>query len=215
MCIICSTFAGLYKYKMTKTMKNARLISIILVAIGLSACTQNPPMSIHWEMGKNDVKPGICELYYTITNHSNQPITNEGWTLYFNYMSLHPIYTEGDQLLQTEIQASYHSLTPTADFQPLMPNESRTFKLLFRGNVIRQTSHPEGFFLVKGNEKPISIPCTYAPFTRPEQMKRGIVTWEKTPYADGPYVYEYVQKVIGERAYPHPLPKGKGERQGL
>lgn len=191
-------------------MKNARLISIILVAIGLSACTQNPPMSIHWEMGKNDVKPGICELYYTITNHSNQPITNEGWTLYFNYMSLHPIYTEGDQLLQTEIQASYHSLTPTADFQPLMPNESRTFKLLFRGNVIRQTSRPEGFFLVKDNEKPISIPCTYAPFTRPEQMKRGIVTWEKTPYADGPYVYEYVQKVIGERAYPHPLPKGKG-----
>ena len=72
-------------------MENARLISIILVAIGLSACTQNPPMSIHWEMGKNDVKPGICELYYTITNHSNQPITNEGWTLYFNYMSLHPI----------------------------------------------------------------------------------------------------------------------------
>ena len=160
-------------------------------------------MSIHWEMGQNDVQPGICELYYTITNLSDEPITNEGWTLYFNYMSLHPIYTEGDQILQTELQASYHSITPTADFQPLMPDSSRTFKLRFKGNAIRQTSRPEGFFLVKGKckngkvkgEKPISIPCTYAPFTRPEQMKRGIVTWEKTPYADGEYVYDYVERV--------------------
>lgn len=157
-------------------------------------------MSIHWEMGQNDVQPGICELYYTITNLSDEPITNEGWTLYFNYMSLHPIYTEGDQILQTELQASYHSITPTADFQPLMPDSSRTFKLRFKGNAIRQTSRPEGFFLIqdsrfKINKKPISIPCTYAPFTRPEQMKRGIVTWEKTPYADGPYVYDYVERV--------------------
>lgn len=160
-------------------------------------------MSIHWEMGKNDVTPGVCELYYTITNHSNKPITNEGWILYFNYMSLHPIYTEGDQILQTELQASYHSITPTKDFQPLMPDSSRTFKLRFKGNAIRQTSRPEGFFLIqdsrfKINQKPISIPCTYAPFTRPEQMKRGIVTWEKTPYAEGAYVYDYVEGVLGD-----------------
>ena len=175
----------------------------VFLTLSMIACTSTPPMSIHWEMGKNDVTPGVCELYYTITNLSDEPITNEGWALYFNYMSLHPIYTEGDQILQTELQASYHSITPTADFQPLMPDSSRTFKLRFKGNVIRQTSRPEGFFLVKGEckngkvkgGKPISIPCTYAPFTRPEQMKRGIVTWEKTPYADGAYVYDYVEGV--------------------
>ena len=194
-----------------------RLLGITAM-ITFASCTQNPPMSIHWEMGKNDVTPGVCELYYTITNHSNKPITNEGWILYFNYMSLHPIYTEGDQILQTELQASYHSITPTADFEPLLPDSSRTFKLLFKGNAIRQTSRPEGFFLVKvkgengkvKSGKPISIPCTYAPFTRPEQMKRGIVTWEKTPYAEGAYVYDYVEGVLGERAYPHPHPEGKG-----
>lgn len=176
------------------------LFSFALATI-LVACNQQPPMAIHWEMGKNDVKPGICELYYTITNLSNKPITNEGWTLYLNYMSLHPIYTEGDQILQTELQASYHSITPTADFQPLMPDSSRTFKLLFKGNAIRQTSRPEGFFLIQNskrkiNSKPISIPCTYSLFTRPEQMKRGIVTWEKTPYAEGAYVFDYVQHII-------------------
>ena len=182
-------------------MKTIARLFTAMALIAMVSCTQQIPMSIHWEMGKNDVQPGVCELYYTITNLSDQPITNEGWTLYLNYMSLHPIYTEGDQILQTELQASYHSITPTADFEPLMPDSSRTFKLLFKGNAIRQTSRPEGFFLVKnkhGKEfgKPISIPCTYAPFTRPEQMKRGIVTWEKTPYAEGAYVFDYVQHIV-------------------
>ena len=177
-------------------------LSFLLAIFVFVSCTKQPPMSIQWEMGKNDVKPGVCELYYTITNHSNKPLTGEGWVLYFNYMSLHPIYTEGDEILQTELQASYHSITPTADFQPLMPDSSRTYKLLFKGNAIRQTSRPEGFFLVKTKDgkvvskKPISIPCSYAPFTRPEQMKRGIVTWEKTPYADGEYVFDYVENIL-------------------
>ena len=168
-------------------------------------------MSIHWEMGQNDVQPGICELYYTITNLSDEPITNEGWTLYFNYMSLHPIYTEGDALRETEIQASWHSIEPTQKFAPLAPGESRTFTMRYKGSAIRENIRPEGFFLVNTkhstlNTQPITIPCTYAPFTRPEQMKRGIVTWEKTPYADGPYVYDYVQNILsGEEKFVQPL----------
>ena len=59
-------------------------------------------------MGKNDVTPGVCELYITMTNLSDKPITNDGWILYFNYMSLHPIFTEGEEIKQTELQASYH-----------------------------------------------------------------------------------------------------------
>ncbi len=179
-----------------------RMWTAAVVLIALTSCSNSAPMTLHWEMGANDVQPGICELYLTMTNQSNRPITNEGWILYFNYMSLHPLFTEGEQIKQTELQASYHSIEPTRDFETLMPDSSRTFKLRFRGNAIRQTSRPEGFFLVKTEDgkvkkgKPISIPCTYAPFTRPEQMKRGIVTWEKTPYADGPYVYDYVEKIL-------------------
>ena len=187
-----------------------RHLFFIFFAVSMMACTSTPPMSLHWEMGQNDVTPGVCEWYLTITNQSNSPIINEGWILYFNYMSLHPIFTEGEQLKQTELQASFHSIEPTSDFELLMPNESRTFRLRCRGSVIRQTSYPEGFFLVKvKGGKPISIPCTYAPFTRPEQMKRGIVTWEKTPYADGAYVYDYVAGILGERR------EAKGERREI
>ena len=169
----------------------------------LAACTTTPPIVLHWEMSKNDVEPGVCEAYLTITNTSDDTLASDGWILYFNLMSLHPLYAEGDPLQETEIQASWHSIAPTVYFSPMAPGDSHTFLMRYRGSAIRQSSHPEGFFLIqhpigKRNSSPISIPCTYAPYTRPEQMKRGIPTWEKTPYADGEYVYKYVEKVTAK-----------------
>lgn len=177
-------------------------------AVLLCGCgRQQAPMTLHWEMGANDVRPGVCEMYLTITNTSSAPITNEGWTLYFNYMSLHPLTMTADEqplregaiagaLLETEIQASYHSIVPTEAFAPLQLGESRTYCMRYRGSVIRQTSIPEGFFLVRDGGQPVSVACTYAPFTQREQMMRGIETWEKTPYAEGEYVYAYNQRPL-------------------
>ena len=187
-------------------MKNRIYILLFaLVAIFTACNSTTAPLSLHWEFGQNDVEPGICEAYLTLTNTSEQELTHEDWTLYFNLMSLHPIYTEGDALREKEIQASWHSIEPTQTFAPLAPGESRTFTMRYRGSAIRENIRPEGFFLVNTkpstlNPKPISIPCTYAPYTRPEQMKRGIVTWEKTPYADGEYVFDYVERVSGDKA---------------
>ena len=183
----------------------SRLIAFSLFAFILVSCNSKTPLTLHWEFGQNDLTPGVCEAYLTLTNTSCDTLTNEGWILYFNLMSLHPIYTEGDALRETEIQASWHSIEPTQTFVPLAPGESRTFTLRYKGSAIRENIRPEGFFLVNTkrstlNTKPISIPCTYAPYTRPEQMKRGIVTWEKTPYADGAYVFDYVERVLGDKA---------------
>ena len=192
-------------------MKNRIYIFLFaLVAIFTACNSTTAPLSLHWEFGQNDVEPGICEAYLTLTNTSDQELTYEDWTLYFNLMSLHPIYTEGDALRETEIQASWHSIEPTQTFDPLAPGESQTFTLRYKGSAIRENIRPEGFFLVNTkhstlNTKPITIPCTYAPYTRPEQMKRGIVTWEKTPYADGEYVFDYVEGVLGERREVQPL----------
>ena len=187
-------------------MKNRIYILLFAFVAFFTACNSTiTPLSLHWEFGQNDVEPGICEAYLTLTNTSKQELTHEDWTLYFNLMSLHPIYTEGDALRETEIQASWHSIEPTQTFTPLTPGESQTFTLRYKGSAIRENICPEGFFLIQNskfkiNPKPISIPCTYAPYTRPEQMKRGIVTWEKTPYADGEYVFGYVERVLGDKA---------------
>ena len=188
----------------------SRLIAFSLFAFILVSCGSKTPLTLHWEFGQNDLTPGVCEAYLTLTNTSCDTLTNEGWILYFNLMSLHPIYTEGDALCETEIQASWHSIKPTQAFTPLAPGESRTFTMQYKGSAIRENIRPEGFFLVHSkhsalNTKPHTIPCTYAPYTRPEQMKRGIVTWEKTPYAEGNYVFDYVEGVLGERREVQPL----------
>ena len=192
-------------------MKNRIYILLFAFVAIFTACNSTTaPLSLHWEFGQNDVEPGICKAYLTLTNTSNQELTYEDWILYFNLMSLHPIYTEGDALREIEIQASWHSIEPTQTFAPLAPGESCTFTLRYKGSAIRENICPEGFFLIQNskfkiNPKPITIPCTYAPYTRPEQMKRGIVTWEKTPYADGEYVFDYVEGVLGERREVQPL----------
>ncbi|MBR5326920.1 MAG: carbohydate-binding domain-containing protein [Paludibacteraceae bacterium] len=183
------------------------IYSAIYFCLLFCSCAPSAPLSLHWELLRNDVEPGICEAHLTITNTSRDTLTNQGWTLYCNLMSLHPIYTEGDPLQQTEIQASWHSIEPTQTFDPLAPGESRTFTLRYKGSASRENIRPEGFFLVNTkhstlNPKPITIPCTYAPYTRQEQMKRGIPTWEKTPYADGEYVYQYVEKVTAHTDTP-------------
>ena len=188
----------------------SRLIAFSLFAFILVSCDSKTPLTLHWEFGQNDLTPSVCEAYLTLTNTSCDTLSNDGWTLYFNLMSLHPIYTEGDALCETEIQASWHSIKPTQTFTPLAPGESRTFTMRYRGSAIRENIRPEGFFLVHTKHstlttKPHTIPCTYAPYTRPEQMKRGIITWEKTPYAEGNYVFDYVEGVLGERREVQPL----------
>ena len=166
-----------------------------------TSCNNKTPLTLHWEFGQNDLTPGVCEAYLTLTNTSCDTLSNENWTLYFNLMSLHPIYIDGDALRETEIQASWHSIEPTQSFTSLAPGESRTFSMRYKGSAIRENIRPEGFFLVYTkhstlNSNPISIPCTYAPYTRSKQMKRGITTWEKTPYAEGNYVFDYVENII-------------------
>ena len=175
------------------------MVSVLLtifISSTMVSCSGRPeaPLSLHWELLANDVEPGICEAALTITNNTNQPIEKDGWILGFSLMSLHPLYTEGDELRETEVMASYHTIEPTAAFVPIAPNESRTFKLCYKGSAIRESSHPEGFFLVRGDEQPVSIPCTFAPYTRKNQMTRGIETWLKTPYADGEYMYAYIEQ---------------------
>lgn len=175
------------------------LFSIVLA--GCSTKQTKAPLALHWQLVANDVEPGICEAELTITNTSDQTLPNQGWIMGFGLMSLHPLYTEGDPIRETEVQASYHTIEPTEAFVPLAAGESCTYKLRYKGSAVRQSSHPEGFFLVRKSckengeiceEQPVSIPCTFAPYTRKEQMLRGIDTWLKTPYADGEYMYAYI-----------------------
>lgn len=167
---------------------------LFFVCLSLIGCTHKSPIALQWELGQNDIEPGYCEVILTLTNLTDSTLGSD-WKMYFNLMSLHPVYTEGDALRETEIQASWHSLKPTEKFQPLAPHAARSYAMRYRGSAIRENILLQGPFIILGNGKPITVPFTWVKYSRPEQMKRGIETWEKTPYADGEYVFEYNRKI--------------------
>lgn len=168
----------------------------LFLVLGLISCASKSPIALQWEVVQNDIEPGIVAVNLTMTNLTNKTFEGD-WTLWFNLMSLGPSYTEGDPLKQTRIQGSWQNIRPTEAFEPLQPKESRVFPMRFRGSAIRENVIPEGFFLIWGEDsQPVSVECTYVKYTRAEQMKRGIETWEKTPYADGEYVYQYIDHIL-------------------
>ena len=167
-------------------------VFVFLSCLGLLSCAKNEaPITCHWEFGRNDVEPRVAEAYLTITNISGKELDSD-WTLYFCMEAMAPVCREGDEICGTQIQGSYHCYRPSDTYRPIPADSSRTYCLRFRGNGIRENKHPEGLFIVTGKHpEPVTVTCTHDKYTRREQMFRAIETWEKTPYADGEYSYQY------------------------
>ncbi|MCQ2334249.1 MAG: family 20 glycosylhydrolase [Paludibacteraceae bacterium] len=152
-------------------------------------------LSLHWRLVANDItmdgQRGLTESELTLTNYTDHTITADGnWLIGYCWSSTHPFHYEGEQLSETEVCATYHTLKPTADFLPLEPGQSRTFRLLQHGAIIRQSAGPEGAFYVAGPDaKPMPIPVTGEPFTSPAQWTRN----NGIAYADGTWLYNYNQ----------------------
>ena len=175
---------------------------VLLSCMALLSCAKNEaPITCHWEFGRNDVEPRVAEACLTITNVSGKELDSD-WTLYFCMEAMAPICQDGDEICGTQIQGSYHCYRPSDTYRPILADSSRTYRLRFRGNGIRENKHPEGLFIVTSKHpEPVSVTCTWDKYTRREQMFRAVETWEKTPYADGEYSYQY----NAERAAAEPL----------
>lgn len=183
-----------------------KLLLYLSCFLMVACAEQTAPIACHWEFSRNDVEPRQSEAYLTITNLSDKPLEGD-WVLYWCMEAMTPICQEQDELCGKQIQGSYHCYRPSAHYRPIPADSSRTYCLRFRGNGIRENKHPEGLFLVtEKNPKPVTITCTYATYTRREQMFRGIETWEKTPYADGEYAFAYNAEREAKEMYDTQLP---------
>ena len=152
-------------------------------------------LTIHWELVSNDSPTqGIVESALTISNQTSETLTATGdWLIGYCWMSVHPYSYVGAELQETEVCASYHTLRPTADFQPLHPGESRTYRLLQKGAIIRESAGPQGaFFVAHEGAQPVDAPIVAAPFTAPKQWMRS----NQPAYASGEWLYAYNQEAL-------------------
>ena len=190
---------------------------LFLSCIALFSCSKpTAPLALHWDFVRNDVEPRVSEARLTLTNTSGSTIAG-GWKLYSCLESMTPLCEMSGELDIRQIQGSYHCYAPTPQFRPLPADSSRTFVLRFRGGAPRESIHPEGFFIVPDEGAgPVSVPCTYEPYTRREQMVRGIQMRDTTPYSDGEYLWNYnARQLSGTRHDVLPiLPQPKHVEQG-
>ena len=155
------------------------------ILLGCACSRQNQqPIALTWEMGQNDVTWGVCESYITITNTGKDSL-KRNWALHYCQMSVSPLEQENEELHITQVCASYHILTPTAHFQALAPQESKTYTLRHKGNIVRTSAGPQGAFIVMNEGEPQRISIDYKLSDKRQEFRRnaGFV------YADGKEVY--------------------------
>ena len=171
-------------------MKQKLRILVIFAVIATSCTNKKAPITLSWQHVGNDIESGIAESKLTIHNISTDTLFAD-WAVYWNQMSVAPLETEGEQVHVTQIQASYHSLTPTTLWKPLPPGSSREIRLRYRGNIMRRTGAPQGAFVVKGlepkAEQPITVTMEYVYSADGHEFRRKIAGF---PYADGEEVYK-------------------------
>ncbi len=183
------------KYKTTVTMKKLSYafiaLAIIVFAVYFISSKQSneapqAPIRLSWQMIQNEVRPGVCESQLTIHNLTADTL-QANWTLYYCQMSLAPLTIENEQIHVNQICASYHSVAPTAQYEPIPPHESRTYTLNHRGNVMRKSNAPEGAYIILDQQKPISVELERITSNDAHEFQRNIYYF---PYADGEWMYE-------------------------
>jgi hexosaminidase len=153
-------------------------------------------LAVSWELVSNftDIKDGF-EARFTLTNKSDLPLTDTNWALFFN-MSPRPILPAKIPQPATvqHINGDWYKLIPNKGFS-LKPGAST--EILYQGTeaVTKVTDAPLGLYVVfydkDGKEENIvqiaQANYTIVPFTRKEQMLRGIADLEPLPTSSATY----------------------------
>ncbi|GAB2516855.1 family 20 glycosylhydrolase [Spirosoma aerophilum] len=162
---------------------------IFLVVAGISGCRQAPAtdseagrqLVISWELVSNftNVKDGF-EARFTLTNNSDQPLTDANWALFFNMAPRQIITPKTPQPATVRhINGDWYTLVPTKGFT-LKPGASTEISYEGIEAVTKLTDGPLGLYVVRydkaGKEESVAEIANYTirPFTRKEQALRGV-----------------------------------------
>lgn len=163
---------------------------------------------IQWQLIANDswqrqTTPGICETEWTFINNTPDTIPATGWEIRYCQLSVVPFdeLNAALPIVLERVSASSHRITPRQDaFVPMAPGERRTYRVAYKGYILKNNGAPEGAFLVvstggKDVITPMAIEAT--PFARPEQWSRGVAS--NYTYMDGERMYAYYANLSQEK----------------
>jgi len=174
----------------TLTIKSV-LIAAAMTLIGLAATAQSP-ITVRWDMGKNDAKPGYYSSKFVIKNVSGKPLDGN-WMFFFNQFSRQLELSPTCPVDIKEISTTYYQVKPNERYSTLAAGDSLVIDLMMKGKFVNLWYAPNGGHVVLNNDThhPIAVKIE-----RSELKEMG--QWSATTdYPDGAKVFAFNEDIAG------------------
>ncbi|MBR5085700.1 MAG: family 20 glycosylhydrolase [Muribaculaceae bacterium] len=173
-----------------KTKYITRLLMVAVMTLTSLGLWAQSPISVRWDMGKNDAKPGYYSSKFVIKNVSGKPL-EANWMFFFNQFSRK---LELDQLCPVdikEISTTYYQVKPNERYTSLDAGDSLVVDMMMKGKFVNLWYAPNGGHVVLDGDThhPIAVKIE-----RSELKEMG--QWSATTdYPDGAKVFAFNEQV--------------------
>ncbi len=186
----------------------ALLIAAVVSTTSITALSQ-APISVRWDMGTNDAKPGYYSSRLVIKNVSGAPL-DDNWMFFFNQFSRKTELSPTCPVDIKEVSTTYYQVKPNERYATLAAGDSLVIDMMMKGKFVNLWYAPNGGHVVLNGDThhPIAVAIE-----RSELKEMG--QWSATTnYPDGNRVYkinEELQNGFIDKTPFHILPTPKQE----
>ncbi|MBR2146982.1 MAG: hypothetical protein IJ925_06080, partial [Muribaculaceae bacterium] len=165
------------------------LITAAILTTASAICAQSP-ISVRWDMGKNDAKPGYYNSKFVITNVSGSPLEGN-WMFFFNQFSRQLELAPSCPVDIEEISTTYYRVMPNERYATLAAGDSIVVELMMKGKFVNLWYAPNGGHVVLDGDThhPIAVKIERSELKEPGQWSAT------TDYPDGAKVYAFNELV--------------------
>lgn len=168
---------------------NSALTTLILAATAFLANAQSP-ITVRWDMGTNDAKPGYYSSRFVIKNVNGKPL-DSNWMFFFNQFSRQLELSPTCPLDIKEVSTTYYQVKPNERYATLAAGDSIVVDMMMKGKFVNLWYAPNGGHVVLDGDTKHPIPVA---IERSELKKPG--QWSATTeYPDGAKVYAFNELV--------------------
>ncbi len=168
---------------------NSLLATLVLAATAFIANAQSP-ITVRWDMGTNDAKPGYYSSKFVIKNVSGKSLDGN-WMFFFNQFSRQLELSPTCPLDIKEVSTTYYQVKPNERYATLAAGDSIVVDMMMKGKFVNLWYAPNGGHVVLDGDTKHPIPVA---IERSELKKPG--QWSATTdYPDGTKVYAFNELV--------------------
>lgn len=140
------------------------LLMCLTMTSGLHAAAKagKCPVTLSWELVRNDAEKNCYECIFTLTNVSRETLGDD-WALFFNQFPRRMTFPDKSPVEITEIVNSYYRLRPKTSFS-LKPGRQARIEYTVRGSMKKISYAPDGgHFVPDSTQKALPLPIDHKP----------------------------------------------------